>query len=183
MVTVKLPWQALFLVYVESSSMNNARLIIDRLQLQPHPEGGFYKEIYRAAELIPVQALADRYNEARNTVTSIYFLLEHTDKSRYHRLLSDEIWFFHAGNPVEIFFLSENEGLKSATIGPFPLPQQLLIPKNTWFAAQPQPGETDFTLVSCVVAPGFHFDDFELAEKTALIAAFPDHAEHIIAYS
>jgi len=163
--------------------MNTAQSIIERLQLQPHPEGGFYKEIYRSSEIIPLQALAERYTEARNTVTSIYFLLEHTDKSRYHRLLSDEIWFFHTGNPVEIFFLTENEGLSSLTIGPLPLPQQVLIPKNTWFAAQPQSNGAEFTLVSCVVAPGFHFDDFELAERATLIAAFPNHTEHITAYS
>lgn len=80
-------------------------------------------------------------------------------------------------------FLSEKTGLQSVVIGPLPLAQQALIPKNTWFAAQPLAAQADFTLVSCVVAPGFHFDDFELAERDVLIAEFPDHSEHITAYS
>jgi len=163
--------------------MNNAQSIITSLQLLPHPEGGYYKEIYRSSENIPLSALPARYSADRSTVTSIYFLLEASDKSRYHRLLSDELWYFHAGNPIEIFFLSADAGLSSVTIGPLPLQQQALIPKNSWFAAQPHAGEYDFTLVSCVVAPGFHFDDFELADRNALISEFPLYSDHITAYT
>lgn len=163
--------------------MNNARSLIAALKLQPHPEGGHYCELYRSQENIPLSALAQRYTGDRSVVTSIHFLLESHDKSRYHRLLSDEFWFYHAGNPVEIFFLTQAQGLTSVVLGPLPLAQQALIPKNTWFAAQPLNAADDFSLVSCVVAPGFHFDDFELADSATLIANFPLYEAHITAYT
>lgn len=161
----------------------SAQSLISSLQLIKHPEGGYYRELYRSPENIPLAVLDKRYSVDRSVVTSIHFLLESHDKSRYHRLLSDEFWFFHAGNPVEIFFLTEEQGLTSHVLGPLPLAQQLLIPKNTWFAAQPLSAQDDFCLVSCVVAPGFHFDDFELAESAALIANFPSYEAHITAYT
>lgn len=162
--------------------MVNAQAIIAELQLQPHPEGGHYRELYRSDENIPLSALDQRYNAARAVVTSIYFLLESHDKSKYHRLLSDEFWFYHAGNPVEIFFLEET-GLRTVLLGPLPLAQQTRIPKNTWFAARVLNATHDFTLVSCVVAPGFHFDDFELATREELITSYPSFAEHITVYT
>ncbi len=176
-------WQLLFLAYAEPILMDNAQSIVAALQLQSHPEGGYYKEIYRSPETIPLSAVASPYAAERSVVTSIYFLLQNEDTSPYHRLLSDELWFYHAGNPVDVYFLIEGKGLSSVRLGPLPLPQQILIPKNTWFAAQPLDGTADFCLVSCVVAPGFQFDDFELAEQDYLLSAFPAHSEHIIAYT
>mgnify|MGYP001627122217 CR=1 FL=1 len=163
--------------------MINARSLISELQLLAHPEGGFYREMYRSEENIPLSALNGQYQSERSLVTSIYFLLESHDKSRYHRLLSDEFWFYHAGSPVEIFFLNEERGLTSIVLGPLPMAQQVIIPKNTWFAAQPLPAQADFCLVSCIVSPGFHFDDFELADSTKLITTFPAFEAHITAYT
>ncbi len=159
--------------------MTNASTLIEELQLLSHPEGGYYREMYRSPDQLAQNALPSPYSGDRAVVTSIYFLLKKGEKSRYHRLASDELWFFHAGNPVTIYLLPENGKLASVTLGNHPAPLQALIPKNTWFAAVPREDVFDFTLVSCVVAPGFSFEDFELADSQFLKDSFPQHAAHI----
>ena len=140
----------------------------------PHPEGGYYKETYRASEIITV----DRGK--RNISTAIFFLLENNDKSHFHRIQSDELWFFHQGEPLEILSI-QNGQLISTILGnnieAGELPQAV-IPANTWFASHVK-NESGYVLVSCTVAPGFDFADFELAERAALIREYP-HLSQII---
>jgi uncharacterized protein len=138
--------------------------LLDRLQMKPHPEGGYYAETFRHPEII---ALAD--GRRRNLSTTIYFLLTGNDKSHFHRLGSDETWFFHAGETIELLTL-ENSDSKSFFIGNDILASevpQLLIPANTWFAAH-LPSKKGYALVSCTVCPGFDFNDFELASGEQL---------------
>ena len=85
-----------------------AKYYIDKLKLIPHPEGGYYKEIYRSGEFISIKGLPKRYNSKRVFSTSIYFLLEGKQISRFHRLKSDEVWHFYDGNPVVLYILNNN---------------------------------------------------------------------------
>lgn len=152
-----------------------ADLLIEQLQLVPHPEGGYYKETYRAGDTLP-----DRKNEKRNISTAIYFLLMDTNRSRFHRIQSDELWFFHIGEPVEIHVIQKNT-LHTIVLGNDLLKGHVLqatVPANCWFASSVQ-NEKGFSLVSCTVAPGFDFADFELAERNTLTHEFP-HLKNII---
>mgnify|MGYP002783683803 CR=1 FL=1 len=158
--------------------MKNADYYVKSLSLLPHPEGGFYREIFRSKEQVTQAALPERYKGDRNFLTSIYFLLRSEDISAFHRIKSDELWYYHAGSMVEIYLLNE-KGLETVKLGPdiengevF----QAIVPKETWFAAKVKEQNT-FTLVSCAVAPGFDFADFELAKKDELLKLFPEEKE------
>jgi len=151
-----------------------AEELINQLKLEKHPEGGYFREIYRSESEIPESALSKDYSGKRNTATSIYFLLTDKEFSAFHKIKSDEIWYFHQGNSIEIYMLSEG-GLDVKKLGTqYEEHFQMLIPKNTWFGAKIV-GE-GYTLVSCMVAPGFSFDDFELAKREDLLKLFPDQA-------
>jgi predicted cupin superfamily sugar epimerase len=157
----------------------SAKSIIQKLQLIPHPEGGFYKETY-----ISKQSMTTNDGKQRNVSTAIYYLLENEDKSLFHRIKSDELWFFHQGNPIEIIFI-HNSLISSIILGndlkKGELPQAK-IPANTWFAAKIK-NDTGYSLVSCVVAPGFDFADFQLAKKADLILEYPHLKEIIIKFT
>jgi len=146
-----------------------AAALIAQLGLEPHPEGGFYRETYRA----PLEVDSAAHQGRRSAFTSIYFLLAGDHYSAWHRVASDESWFFHVGSGVDVFSLVPNgDASPSAlqvqtlgTAGQF----ELTIPAGRWFAARPL-GPDAYALVSCVVAPGFVFEDFELASPEQLIA-------------
>lgn len=160
-----------------------AQDIIQQLDLQQHPEGGYYKEIYRSADHFTSESLPAGYTSERAAYTSIYFMLGKADKSHYHRLLSDEIWYFHSGATLKVYILDSQKGLITHEMGPFPKLLQLLLPKNSWFAAEVSGLQADYALVSCMVAPGFHFDDFELARYEQLLTEFPAYADHLKAFT
>ncbi len=147
-----------------------AKHIITTLEMLPHPEGGYYKETYRSTE-----TCLNANNKQRNLGTAIYYLLENDDKSHFHRLSSDELWFFHQGQPLEIVCIADGkiETLLLSNDFVNGTRPQWLIPAHTWFAARVKNGK-GFGLVSCTVSPGFDFADFEMAERNALIAEFPD---------
>ena len=143
--------------------------LIATLELQPHPEGGYYKETYRCN-----QSLTTEYGTQRNISTAIYFLLENENKSHFHRIKSDELWFFHQGESLEILLIEKQE-LKiillgnNIALGETP---QAMVPANTWFASRVK-NSIGHSLVSCTVAPGFDFRDFEMAKKKTLLTEFP----------
>lgn len=154
----------------------SANYWIEKLELQAHPEGGYFKETYRSKDRIHESKLPDRYKSSRVFGTSIYFLLTTENRSNFHRLNSDEIWLFHTGGAAKIHFISPLGEATSKIIGANIEEQQQLqvvIPKHYWFAAEVIDG--DYILVGCTVAPGFEFEDFELAERTKLIGEFPNH--------
>jgi predicted cupin superfamily sugar epimerase len=149
--------------------------LIDKLELTVHPEGGYYRETYRSAE-----SVTTGNGNVRNISTVIYYLLENEDKSRFHRIQSDELWFFHLGQPLEICVILGDQ-LSSIQLGneieKGEVPQAI-IPANCWFAASVK-NSTDYSLVSCTVAPGFDFSDFELADSENLTQQYP-HLKNII---
>lgn len=126
---------------------------IKHLQLEPHPEGGYYKRIYQAQDDVTCG------ERKRLAYTSIYYLLAGEDYSAWHRIKSDEIWHFYQGSPI-IIYMMENGEVKAQTLGEDQF--QFCVPGNTWFAAEVK-DKTSFSLVGCTVAPGFDFEDFELA--------------------
>ena len=156
--------------------MKNAQYWIEKLSLQQHTEGGFYAETYRSKDRLHESKLPDRYKSPRVFGTSIYFLLTTESVSNFHRLNSDEIWHFHTGGAAKIHFI-DKQGAHSEHLIGSELERdqslQVVIPKDTWFAAEVVEG--DYILVGCTVAPGFEFEDFELADRTELSSAYPQH--------
>ncbi|MEF3067328.1 cupin domain-containing protein [Pandoraea apista] len=157
--------------------MPSAADLVTSLGLQPHPEGGHYRETYRASGKIAAQALPDGFSGARNISTAILYLLEADDFSAFHRIRSDEIWHFHLGGTLRIHEIAPDGKLTTTCLGAdVAAGEQLqhVVPAGHWFAAQPAPS-TRYSLVGCTVAPGFAFEDFELAVPAALAAQWPAH--------
>jgi uncharacterized protein len=158
------------------------------LALIPHPEGGYYKEVFRSADESAL--LPPRFGSERPPLpycTSIYYLVEAPDFSAFHRIKADELWYFHAGTGIAIHCLCEDGGYRRLELGPW-LGYFGAVAAGTWFAAEPcilgpagaepcAPDASDgapWALVSCAVSPGFDFRDFELAEREALGRRYPD---------
>ena len=161
------------------------------LGLLPHREGGYYRETYRSSVVTPTPV------GPRALCTAILYLLTGDDPSRFHRLRFDEVWFFHAGEPVEMVFL---DPLETLIVGPDS--PQALAPGGRWMAARiaaaapgaaarghvipPPESASDvlragpaWALVGCVVSPGFEYADFEAGERETLLAVYPQAAEYI----
>lgn len=161
--------------------MNTANYWIEKLDLIKHPEGGYFREMYRSDEYIPKTALPARYQSKRNFATSIYFLLEGREFSSFHRIQSDETWHFYVGSTLELYVLNEKGTLTTHLLGRKPEKGEALqstIPRNHWFGARVVKKDS-FALLGCTVAPGFHFDDFELANRSILLQQFPNHGQLI----
>jgi uncharacterized protein len=170
------------------------------LGLEPHPEGGYYLETYRAAQTLPTP------RGERPASTAIIFLITAESVSRLHRLASDELWIFQGGLPLELVTIASDGALQRQVLGDleeivrdrvpgvepteeFPVgsPEgsldwvtQALVPAGSWQGARlaggPHlPAQYAWALVSCVVTPGFDFDDFEIGGREALLAEFPAH--------
>jgi predicted cupin superfamily sugar epimerase len=153
-----------------------AEYFIQHLQLQPHPEGGFFKETYRSSGIIPLQSLTG-FNGDRHYSTAIYFLLEQGNFSAFHRIKSDECWHFYEGDTLLIHVI-DNKGNYSCTRLGRKIDEgemfQFVVPAGCWFASETAP-ETSFALVGCTVAPGFDFADFEMANAENLSKEYPQH--------
>lgn len=154
-----------------------AQYYIEKLDLKKHPEGGYYKEVYRSNEhfIIPDYSLKKKQ---RNYSTSIYFLLEGNDKSFFHKLSSDEIWHFYDGTDLRIIIIDNMGNLSEVFFGKGTGIFQFIIKKDFWFAAE-LVDKNSFALIGCTVSPGFDFEDFVLGKREELINLFPQH-ERII---
>ena len=161
--------------------MTDASYWIDRLGLQAHPEGGYFRETYRSADRLDAGALGGRYDGPRPASTAIYFLLTSEAYSALHRLKSDELWHYHAGAPLTVHVIDREGGYRSHRVGldlDAGQRPQAVVPAGCWFGASvDEPG--GYALVGCTVAPGFDFADFELADRDRLTRQFPEHAELI----
>ena len=144
-----------------------AEYFVKHLQLQPHPEGGFFKETYRSNGIISSEYLSPGFGGERNYSTAIYFLLQKEDYSAFHRIASDECWHFYEGGTLLIHVIDQGGEYSCIRLGR-KLDEgetfQFVVPANCWFASEPAAG-TEFTLVGCTVAPGFDFADFEMADE------------------
>lgn len=150
---------------------------VECLRMQPHPEGGYFAETYRSPESLAAEALPGRFSGARSFSTAIYFLLEGHHVSALHRIQADELWHFYAGNPLDVFIISEAGELQTIRLGQNPEAGevfQAVVLAGRWFGAKPVFPD-GYALVGCTVAPGFDFQDFELGDRAALLARFPQH--------
>ena len=150
--------------------MLTAKDYIKQLQLAVHPEGGYYKETYRSSNEIQAKDFIGK----RSVATSIYFLLRDSEKSHLHRIKSDEQWYFHAGDVLEIIILHKGN-LSIQLLGKNIENGEALhitVPAGAWFGSRVK-NQIGFVLVSCVVTPGFDFADFELAVYKKISREFP----------
>jgi predicted cupin superfamily sugar epimerase len=151
--------------------------IVERFELVPHPEGGFFREVYRSTLTLDHPAIPGDLRRSRATGTLIYFLLSGEDFSAFHRVKwSDEIWHLYAGGPLELNLID----------GPGHLETRLLtsdldagepttvIPAGTWQSARLGPG-ADWAFGGCTVSPGFDYEDFEMPEAPVLLERYPAH--------
>jgi uncharacterized protein len=150
--------------------------IITRLHLQPHPkEGGFFRETYRADERIAAAALPARYRGPRALGTAIYYLLTPGTCSALHRLRSDEIFHFLAGDPVEMLQLLPDGSGRTVILGAdlaAGMEPQVIVPAGVWQGSRLRAGGA-WGLLGTTVAPGFEYEDYESADGATLHAAYP----------
>ncbi len=155
--------------------------LVAQLQLQPHPEGGYYKEVYRSAGTIPQAALGNEFSDDRNYSTSIYFMLVGGNFSAFHRIKSDELWHFYDGDSCHVYVIHLNGELEVIRLGKDIADgevYQAVVPAGAWFASECS-NPNGYSLTGCTVSPGFDFADFEMAERENLISDFPEHADVI----
>lgn len=156
---------------------DDAQRWIDRLDLEAHPEGGYYRETYRSNEYIPASALPARFDDGRDGAALIYFLLPGTSFSALHRIHQDEAWHFYAGAPLTLHQIAPDGTYTTSTLSRAVDEGHRLhavVPAGTWFGATV--AEIDsYALVGCTTVPAFDFADFELAGRTALIEDHPQH--------
>lgn len=156
--------------------MFTGKYFVEKLNMKEHPEGGYYNECLRSGDKIDATSVDPSFVGERRLWTSIYFLLKDRDVSRFHRLKSDEIWYYHSGVPMVIHIINKNGELERVKLGvdiergerP-----QVLIPKGSIFGAIMD--GTGYSLAGCMVSPGFEFNDFELLEREELIKMYPQH--------
>ena len=160
---------------------NNARRWIEKLRLEAHPEGGYFRQTYRSEVMIAREALPAGFGGARAASTAIYFLLEGENFSAFHRLRSDEVWHFYAGSPLVVEVIDPVGARSTILLGEDPdvgQAFQAVVRAGCWFASHVADWK-GWSLVGCTVAPGFDFDDFETARREELVRQFPQHRELI----
>jgi len=170
------------------SFVNPASYWIQKLDLAPHPEGGYYRQTYRASLALNAQSLPPQFAGPRWASTAIYFLLQGTDFSAFHRLQSDELWHFYQGQTLEVHVMTTDGSYSKILLGSDPEAGesfQVVVKAGCWFASRLSAPVTSvrdenlFALVGCTVAPGFDFEDFELARRDDLQREYPQYAQLI----
>ena len=164
---------------ITDACMNSrARQLIETLGLIPHPERGFYAETYRAAARVASSSHAGD----RSASTAIYFLVTDDEPATsLHRLKSDEVFHLYEGGPLDVLQLRADGQVVVAQLGlniADGARPQVVVPAGTWFGTELVAGATH-CLVGCTVAPGFEFEDFDLAEGPELEARYPQAADRI----
>ena len=156
-------------------NIQNADYWISHLKMIPHPEGGFYKEVFRSK----IEIFRKSNGDLKQACTSIYYLLQGMDYSGFHRIASDELWYYHQGEPLFIYELTLDGLLITHELSDLATGSlSVVIEAGSWFAATLPSGE-GFSLVSCAVAPAFDFREFEMADKDELIQLYPEYVSLI----
>lgn len=152
--------------------------LVKELQLQPHPEGGFFRETYRSDLNLSTPWEKENANSRRSLSTAIIFLITAGNFSAFHRIKSDECWHFYSGQPLLVHQISPDGIYSCIQLGNRGGEGQIfqyVVPAGYWFASEVGT-KTGYALVGCTVAPGFDFADFELAQRDELIQAYPNFA-------
>ncbi len=154
---------------------------IKKLSLEAHPEGGYYRQTYRAGLVLTKNALPREFTGVRAASTAIYFLLEGEIFSAFHRLRSDEVWHFYVGSTLVVHVIDQHGRYSEILLGSDPElgeALQAVVKAGCWFASRVREG-MGFAVVGCTVAPGFEFEDFEMARREELVRNYPQHREVI----
>ena len=163
--------------------MITAEELITLLCLTPHPEGGYYRETYRAMETIPDTVLPNRYKRDRTYGTAIYFLLTPDTFSALHRLKTDEVYHFYLGDPVEILQLLHGGSGKVIKLGneiKSGMHLQVAVSRGMWQGSRLIRGG-EYALLGATAAPGFEFIDFEKGQREKLLQSYPRFRDLIVA--
>jgi len=161
--------------------MKDARYWIEKLGLEPHPEGGYFRQTYKSDLLIASQALPAGFGGARAASTSICFLLEGKNFSAFHRLRSDELWHFYLGAPLVVHVIDPSGKYSAIQLGSDPEAGQVfqaVVRAGCWFASHVVDWKS-WALVGCTVAPGFEYEDFELARCEQFGKQYSQHLDLI----
>ena len=158
---------------------------IERLALEKHPEGGYYRRTYQSEQMISKDALPEGYGGPRFMGTAIYFLLDKDDFSAFHKLKQDEMWHFYEGSGVRIHMIDSDGNYKMVKLGSAIDNGEVLqyvVPGETYFASEVA-NKNQFSLVGCTVIPGFDFEDFEMPPRQRLIQQYPQHKDLITEFT
>ena len=163
------------------TTLIDAKYWTDKLRLIPHPEGGHYRQTYRADLTLEKAGLPPEFEGSRPSSTAIYFLLDGTDFSAFHRLRSDEMWHFYQGGALVVHVIDADGQHSEILLGSNAEAGetfQTVVKAGCWFGSRVRdPGA--FALVGCTVSPGFDFADFELGQREQLVRLYPRHRELI----
>ena len=156
--------------------MKDKLIWIDHYNMAGHEEGGFFYQVLKYDQTIQLEG-----QQPRALYTSIYFLLTSNNPSRFHRLTADEVWYYHYGSPLTVHMITPEGDYQQVTLGTDVEKGQVLqavVPKNTIFGSSVEEDDS-YALVSCMVSPGFEYDDFELFKRSDLLEAYPDYSDII----
>ncbi|MDD4687864.1 MAG: cupin domain-containing protein [Candidatus Cloacimonetes bacterium] len=162
--------------------MQSYRDIIERLNLLPHPEGGYYRRNWQSELEAEAQDTTGKKIHSRRSIgSSILYLLPFQEVSAWHRVSCDEMWHYYAGSPLKLILISKQHGMRQQVLGNNlhndELPQ-FIIPRNTWFCAEVIEIDS-YSFCGCTLWPSFSYADFELANKERLLEEFPEHRDLI----
>jgi predicted cupin superfamily sugar epimerase len=155
--------------------MDDAKQIINRLDLSPHPEGGYYRETYKSEQQVSLLK-----GKRRFAGTAIYFMLTEGELSNWHRVRWDELWHFYAGGQLVLEVIDKSGGLNKLKLSndlKDDVEFQQLVPQHCWQRAY---SSGDYSLVGCTVSPGFEFEDFEMIEPEQLAKTYPHIRDQIL---
>lgn len=152
--------------------MKSAKYWVDKLCLQKHQEGGYFREVYRSKTQFDLEGIG-----VRNAASSIYYLLQKGEFSAFHRIKSDEIWHFYAGSPLAVHVIDSGK-LGKIILGKDKM--QAVIKAGCWFAASADKG---YALIGCTVSPGFDYADWEMAKRKELVREYPQFKRTIERYT
>ena len=161
----------------EKLTGKSATYWIEKLRLEAHPEGGYYRQTYKSDVVIAKEALPAGFTGSRAISTAIYFLLEGENFSAFHRLRSDEIWHFYVGEPMDVHVIEPVGEYSRILLGGDPEAGQVLqavVRAGCWFASHMVDWKS-FAVAGCTVAPGFEFEDFEMGTREELLRVYPHH--------
>ncbi|CAH6719182.1 uncharacterized protein CLIB1444_02S02762 [[Candida] jaroonii] len=152
--------------------MKSVQEWVKQLNMTAHPEGGYFVELMRSE-----QTVESNKGNKTGLYTNIHFLLEDKNPSNFHRIASDEMWFYHDGNPLTVHIIYPDGKYEAIKLGPNDGEVlSCVVPKDTVFGSSVDSG---YALVSCVVVPGFLFEEFELFKRQELLDKYPQHEDII----
>lgn len=157
---------------------DTANALVERFDLKPHPEGGFYREVYRSDVILNHPGIPAGRPSERRSGSMIYYLLGPEDFSAFHRVRwTDEIWHLYAGGPLQMHIIDDRGRHSAPTLSrDFSSGEPIcIVPAGSWQAARPAPG-VDWVFGGCTVSPGFEFADFEMPARDKLLRMYPSHA-------